>query len=239
MQFGNEQTHLCGLHPAACNAGEADLVNVFVNGVPVRINPLESLLTIESLFGMKNMRFISNGRLLSNALSLKFNQINDGDQIIALYPKDFQKPQQQTFSSSGLNKATNQTIISGSKLNNPNNGKFAEKKFRERFEKNWANKFNDPDSIYEQLLDATDPRTSSESARLSDLFRMRVENSPSAYRKVCSKFGDDHQRTGARKKATATVIPEKSFSPSTELLPEMWIHNATSPNNGTTSASVC
>ena len=218
MQFGEQHSQI---QESANGAISLEQVNVFVNGISVKICELDSLLTIESIFGMTGMRFILNGRLLCPALSLKFNGVKDGDSIIAI--------------PSSVNLANNPNRS----FSNNRNGKFRVQKLKERFDRNWANKFIDPDSVFEQLRDAADPDTARESARLSDLFRIKIENNAASYRKVCNKFIFDHNAICECEKKSVTVIPEKSFSPSTEFLPEMWIHGTSAPNNGTTRTSVC
>ncbi|OHT13941.1 hypothetical protein TRFO_43209 [Tritrichomonas foetus] len=212
-------------------------VNVLVNGVALNLNALDSLFSIEELFGFRQMRFISNGRLLSPASSLKSNGVKNGDSILALYPENQIKPKtHQNPTDDRLNDQQSNFNSFASQQNLQK--KFSLDKLKERFEKNWSDKFTDPEAIYEQLRDATDPRTASESARLSDLFKMRVESSYSAYRKVCNKFSEDSisQNIGSlqrRQRRQITIIPEKPMAPSTEALPELWIHDASRPNNRT------
>lgn len=195
-----------------------DRVNVLVNGVSLNLNLMDTLFSIEEMFGIRQMRFISNGRVLIPASTLKFNGVKDGDTILALGPRNNE-----------LN------LLSGGKNKTNKNKLFSIEKLKERFDKNWANKFVDPDAIYEQLRGQTDPKTAAESARLSDLFRMRVESNSSAYRKVCTKYTDDNisnfsigSNFSSPKKSIKceTVIPEKPLAPSTTSLPGLWIHNA-------------
>lgn len=218
MRVSNAHTHSQQFDLANEPIAE-ERVNVLVNGISLNLNPLDTLLSIEEMFGIRQMRFVSNGRVLIPASSLKFNGVKDGDAILALGPKS---------NDSNL-LSQKKTIMNQQKF-------FSIKKLKERFDKNWANKFVDPDSIYEQLRDATDPKTAHESARLSDLFKMRVESNSSAYRKVCTKFSDDNISNlpvensnfskQSKSKKIVTVIPEKPLSPSTTSLPELWIHNA-------------
>jgi hypothetical protein len=45
-------------------------------------------------------------------------------------------------------------------------------------------RFRDSDAVFEQLRDASNPITAREAARLTDVFRTRVEENPAAYRNV-------------------------------------------------------
>ena len=56
-------------------------VNVLVNGISLNLNPLDTLLSIEEMFGIRQMRFVSNGRVLIPASSLKFNGVKDWNRI--------------------------------------------------------------------------------------------------------------------------------------------------------------
>lgn len=215
MRVSSAHTHSQQLDLANEPMSE-DRVNVLVNGVSLNLNPLDTLFSIEDFFGVRQMRFISNGRVLIPASTLKFNGVKDGDTILAIGPRNDD------------NISRNRSMMNKRKL-------FSIEKLKERFDKNWANKFVDPDAIYEQLRDSTDPKTAAESARLSDLFRMRVESNSSAYRKVCTKFSNDsisnlsfdsNFSSPNKSKKMPTVIPEKPLSPSTSSLPELWIHNA-------------
>ncbi|KAK8842356.1 hypothetical protein M9Y10_025935 [Tritrichomonas musculus] len=211
MEFNNQQTHLQDLE-IANEAKTPEQVNVFVNGQLLTINSLDPIYEIENVIGIRNMRFVSNGRVLLPALSFKFNGIKDGSTIIALPPKN------------DIPKLTHTTSFQRIKYNETK--RFTISKIKERFEKNWAEKYRDPDSIFEQLRDTTDPRTADESARISDLFRMRIENNHIAFRKVCNKFNlkDDDLFFAPNEETLNTVIPSKSFSPSTKLLPELSLH---------------
>jgi hypothetical protein len=100
------------------------------------------------------------------------------------------------------------------------------KKMGQRGGKEWRSKFRDPDSVFDQLKMATNPQTATESARLADLFRIRVEGNMSAYRKVCNKCRleiNTERANNVDRPPPQTVLPEKAMSPSTDLLPESWL----------------
>lgn len=99
-------------------------------------------------------------------------------------------------------------------------------KLRERFDEKWATKFRDPDSVFEQLRDASDPVTAYESARLADLYRARIESNVSAYRKVCDRFAHMNDCNAIKGIGNnTTILPEKADSPSTNFLPELWLNS--------------
>ena len=174
-------------------------VSVFVNGVSMILNLLDPLYSIEEKFGMNQMLFILNNRVLSPASSLKFNGIKEGDFIYAIPKSKACQNQKNKYVQHNTNCFLN--------------------KLKERFEKKWSDKFSDPDSIFERLKFMNDPRTASESSRLSDLFKIRVENNPSSYRKVCKKYLLNDEN-GLGNKFPPTVIPNKLDSPSVEPLPD-------------------
>jgi hypothetical protein len=91
---------------------------------------------------------------------------------------------------------------------------------RQRFDSRFSARFSDPDAVFEQFREASDPVTARESARLADLFRTRVEENPSACRRL---FGRLKSLEVAKEVVVMeTVLPEKAVRPSTELLPERW-----------------
>ena len=209
MDLATTQTHLQELE-IAHEASNLEQVNVFVNGKLMTLNSLDPLYSIENIIGEHNLRFVSKGRVLLPALSFKFNGIKNNDSIIAL-------PQRKEIPTFTKQSSYQLTKFNASK-------RFKANKIKERFDKNWAEKFIDPDSVFEQLRDATDPRTANESARISDLFKMRVENNRFSFRKVCHKlkFADDDDLLFEHNDAPLiTIIPSKSFSPSTDLLPDL------------------
>jgi hypothetical protein len=93
-------------------------------------------------------------------------------------------------------------------------------RLRERFDRKFSGRFRDPDAVFEQFKEASDPVTARESARLSDMFRTRVEENPSACRRLLERISALEDPKPCR--AMATVVPEKALTPSTDLLPDMW-----------------
>ena len=149
-------------------------------------------------------------RVLCPAMSFSFYQFVDGD-VISIIPKE-----QEVGSLPSL-------FTSGSRTNYST-------KLRERFNLKFAQKFSDPESVFEQIQNATDPNTSNESARLSDLTRIHIEANPHTYRKVCNRFASIGSYDSLRTSQFPTVIPNKPTSPSTGNLPGYISSSTMGPN---------
>ncbi|OHT09227.1 hypothetical protein TRFO_21968 [Tritrichomonas foetus] len=120
---------------------------------------------------ISKMKFVANGRILSPALSLGFQGIRNGD-VLYIIPSDLDKESNDSLSTLLEVKKRERHI----------------QRLRDRFNAQWASKFRDPDAVFEQIKGASDPTTAHESARLADVYRIRVEENSSAYRKVCRRF---------------------------------------------------
>jgi hypothetical protein len=94
-------------------------------------------------------------------------------------------------------------------------------RLRERFDTHFARKFSDPDETFEQLRAASDVGTARESARLTDIWKMRVETHGGAVRRLMERMRELPARQPWSPNEP-TVLPEKALTPSTELLPEFW-----------------
>ena len=156
------------------------------------------------------VRFIHKGRLVCPAMSFAFLGIADGDEIFVVgEPKKEDTPPESrpdtTFN-------------------------FDVRRLKKRFDEKWADKFKDPEAVFEQLRSQRDPLTARESARLTDLFRARIERNTSKFRRLYSRFSrmyDDGQvsQPSTRGDSEVTVVPEKALCPSTDLLPGMWLRS--------------
>jgi hypothetical protein len=142
---------------------------------------------------------VHNGRVLCPALSFNFLHVCDGDEIYVAAPPA----------------AADRRFRPSPTLSIQTVGRL-----RERFDAKFGARFRDPDAVFEQFRDASDPVTARESARLADLFRTRVEENPSACRKLFARLESLEGRRPVQ--AIATVLPEKALTPSTDLLPEVW-----------------
>ena len=166
----------------------------------ITLSSIDTVSTLEKALELENVRFVSRGRILSPAFTLQFQGVKNGDEVYVL-----QKNESKTHQQMENAKISSQLVD----------------KLRARFDEKWASKFRDPDAVFKQLQDAANPTTATESARLADLLRMRIESNVSAYRKVCGRYHkvtDESQKQG---KEIPTVVPEKPGAPSCTLLPEL------------------
>lgn len=151
-----------------------------------------------------DLQFLHKGRILCPSMSLAFLGVNDGDEIYAVGMPSIPVRAKPKSSPS----------LSGPSLD----------RLRERFDAKWATRFRDPDAVFEQLRDSSNPLTAAESARLADLFRTRIETNVSGFRRVCNRFsrltnGESISRQRTPPTTPVTVVPEKPLCPSTDLLP--------------------
>ncbi|OHT12181.1 hypothetical protein TRFO_18193 [Tritrichomonas foetus] len=181
-------------------------------------NPMMNGSTSASNYSyMKKYRFVHDGRLLSTSLSLSFMGVKNGDSIFVINepPKNHtQNNCMNMFSTQNSNHANcdniqnnipassssenakclniQNSIFQNDFLNNincMNNMKIDQiDKLKMRFNQKWAQKFNDPDAVFEQVRVMSDPSLALESARLADLYRTKIETNVSAYRKVCDRY---------------------------------------------------
>ncbi|KAH0787224.1 hypothetical protein GPJ56_008735 [Histomonas meleagridis] len=169
----------------------------------ITMSSFDSVNDIANVVNAQDSFYISNGRILSPAFSLSFQGIKDGDTIHVLKKKT--KPEKMYVVRE--NYQLENDVIS---------------KLRERFDKGWAHKFKDPDAVFEQLRDASNPTTAGESSRLSDLFKTRIETNPAAYKKVCMRYRKELEGDPKIQSSLPTVLPLKSNSPSIQMLPTNW-----------------
>ena len=160
--------------------------------------------------------FIHDGRKLLNALSLSYLGVEDNDTLF-VFRKD---------------KASQKCQIKKDKIINYDQSLF---RLKFRFQQKYAHKYVDPESVFERVMLNSDPRLQKESARLADLYRMRVETNVSAYRKVCDRYSRQGNQVEAKSTSIhQTVVPEKPLIPSTNLLPEMNRSSSTDLAHGST-----
>ena len=166
------------------------------------------------------VKFLHRGRIICPSMSFAFLGVEDGDEVFVIGGAP-SKPR----TPPGLARPRGARDMS---------------RLKKRFDEKWASRFKDPDAVFAQLRDAHDPVTASESSRLTDLFRTRIETSASGFRKMCARMTrllNDEQcdRPSLGGGGEATVVPEKAICPSTELLPEMWLR---SPSAGVSHGGI-
>lgn len=183
---------------------KSEEICIDVNGKQITVNLNDPIYKIELLFGMKNMRFIINDRILLPSLSFKFFKIKNGDKLIAIPQRNqnlnLKKIQYDSFKKSELNR------------------------LKEKFDSKFSQNYLDPDFVFQKLINANDPNTKNESAMLSDLFKTKMENNPFMFRKICVNYLKNLSKNSFNEKDDfhcGTIIPSKSFSPSTIMLPDL------------------
>jgi hypothetical protein len=188
--------------------GEALLLNLEIRGAIEQSATVSSLDAVSSLCPEPGVTFLHRGRVLCPALSFGVLGIRDGDQIFTVSkgPREAPLPRRLPVDPPGA-------PIS---------------RLRERFDAKFSSRFRDPDAVFEGMRAACDKTTAREAARLTDLFRTRVEGSPNALRSLMGRIRvAGETRHGAT--AAVTVLPGKAVVPSTQLLPEIWSVPAPDP----------
>lgn len=180
-------------------------IRIFFHGVVecvMSFKTTDCLFDVSDRLNLSNVRYVSKGSLLIPSFSLGFQGIQDGDEMYVIH----RAPDITVDNEDVRNrdKKTNNDMLS---------------KLREKFDRGWAHKFKDPESVFKQLKDASNPITASESARISDLFRIRVETNPSAFRKVCARFYKLDLEENIPERVFPTVMPIQKNSPSISVLP--------------------
>lgn len=229
------------------NGNYLNSIQLFLHGYiesTIEIDPNSTSYDIENLLETKNLIFVHNGRVLSRALSLLFLGVTDGD---SLYVVNVQKNEQlpskaQTYLESPFqshqlfyrqrhpnceNYSNDNFASTSASPDKLENGLSSIEKIKYRFDQKWAQKFNDPDSVFEKIKLYSDPSLANESARLEDLYRTRIEGNLSAFRKVCDRYSKQGDNVNTKpteiksSKIHPTILPEKPIFPSTKLLPSM------------------
>jgi hypothetical protein len=155
--------------------------------------------TVSALSPDQRCTFIHKGRLLCPALSLGFLKIQDGDPLFVV-----EKPERPApLPKKSVHQLTSDAV----------------NRLRQRFDGKYGHRFRDPDAVFEQMRDAVDPVTARESARIADLFKMRIDNQPAIARKVAARLS---QMETGKHQQIPTVIPGEAVSPSTASLPVTW-----------------
>lgn len=163
-----------------------------------------------------NFKIIFEGRVLSPALSFSFQGVKDGSELFVIHSN-------QNSSTSNIRRSdkfltpnqiiTKRFLTNGKRENIMNH-------LHQRFDKQWGNKFHDSDSVFEQIKDSIDPTTAGESARLSDIKRLRAEENNNTYQKVCQRFQKiESSNDYFPNYSIPTIVPGKQSEPSSSPLP--------------------
>lgn len=195
------EREICGFMPLKMYESE-ETIHVHLKGD--EIDQIVEISTTETPNGLMSSayRYIHEGRVLSPSFSLKYLGVGDGDTVYVVA-----MPRREAVN---LSKEKLQNVSEHSK------------RLRQRFDEKWAHKFSDPDSVFERLEQLRNPETARESARLSDIFKTRIESNTSAFRQVCSRMMSMKRQRETKTTNNDTVIPSKAVYPSTDLLPDLW-----------------
>ena len=184
---------------------EMDTITLILHNSPVpsiTVSRFDAVGTLQTELQMPNAYFVCDGRILSPAFSFEYLGVKDGSEVHVV-PQTPEK----------VVKSQTKPAISSDVLN----------RIQDRFNTQWACRFKDPEAALKQLHDAVDPATATESARLTDVFRMRVECNQKAYRKVCFRYNCVNATPRIRCQSLPTVVPTKADEPSSNFLPCAWM----------------
>ena len=171
----------------------------------ISVLPADSISSIQNYTLLQNCQYLCKNLVLCPAMSFAFYDITDGDQI---YVQSNETEHSLQYSKKHSSSKPNMSLL------------------RKRFDLKFAPRFKEPDEIFQQIQASIDPETSMESARLSDISKIKIESNPLAFRRVCTRFSNvksfDDQQFHVPK--VPTIIPIKAISPSTDTLPMFSFH---------------
>lgn len=177
------------------------------NVVTVKLS--DSVSTVFRLLNIPPARILYNGNVLCPAMTFAYYGIENGASLVVI-----QAPPPQMRRSNSHNRFNQELTAAQQKT----------LQVRRFFEERCVGRVNDPDSILQRFHDAVNPMTSGEHARLTDLYKNRIETNTKAFRKLCAKFHSLVQFESVRPSSATpvpTVLPGKAVLPSTEFLPEL------------------
>ena len=168
----------------------------------------------------QNCKFVINGNILVPAFSFMFQGVEDGSIIFAV--PEHQRPEKSELPH--IKDKKSDTVLH---------------MLKEKFDRKWAQKFSDPESVFERLQNNYDPRTANEAARLADLNKMRIEESSMKnFRRIQERLANLSHSLPERKIRMTTKIPKKPDEPSSDMLPETWINSSLASYRYRVSTSV-
>lgn len=172
----------------------------------ISVSPYDSIENALTTLGVSNCHVVFKNTVLTNALSFAFYKINQNDTIYVVSKKD---------------KRQNASIIN-SKLSTPKSlSPETVQKMHVVFDAKYGKRLKDPENVFNCLKGFFDPTSSREAARVNDLFRQRIENNPSSFRKIYSRLSDLRKKPFLEEHHFPTILPEKALEPSTQFLPNL------------------
>ena len=193
------------------------------------VNLTDTVSSILSIIGESNAHIIYDGQPLSPAFSLMFYGIGEGSEVTVISPDPKQIDSNTLYRNSSYSNIPHPPCNRGSSLLlshrcNMSSSRLLSnesKRVKRFFVEKCMGKVRDPDAVYQRFQDAMNPITAMESARITDVYRSRIEANPNSFRRLCKKYRTlvDHEKN--KTFITPTVLPEKAEEPSTDLLPEL------------------
>lgn len=96
------------------------------------------------------------------------------------------------------------------------------KKMQKIFIEKCSGNMRDPEFVFQRFKDSINPDTAFEAARITDIYRSKIESNSLSFRKLCKKYNNLSSNDRIRKNPSMpTILPNKANEPSTEFLPEL------------------
>lgn len=180
------------------------LVGATVESVTVR--KTDAVGSVFDILSQPRSRIIFNGTVLCPALSFGFYGIADGDSLVVVPSREETLQRHQS----------NQNLLQ----TNSELARAREAQVKHYFDEHCAGRVRDPEVMLQRFQNAFNPTTSLEQARVTDIYRARIETNTRAFRKLCTKFHAlESMETEKVVKVHRTVVPERAKVPSTDYLP--------------------
>lgn len=183
------------------------MLQVKVSGLvetTLQVSPLDSIQNAISSLGLSNCFVLFNGSILTTAFSFSFYKIKENDTIFII---DNNKSKNQYSDFKSKPKSLSPETV---------------QKMHIMFNAKYGKRLKDPENVFDNLKSFFDPTSSREAARVNDLFRQRIENSPSSFRKIYLRIRDlRNKKAFLEEQNYPTILPEKALQPSTQFLPTL------------------
>ena len=164
-------------------------------------------------FKVNDLLFIHKNHALSPALSFAFYGISDNDQIF-IYPKKQVLPPKNEYVMT-LKANNHGKTFTENKVSNQREVLMSVMKGKTKLSINQQS--TKKVEMFKQM-NIISPIVE-ETARISDLVKVKIENTPSAYRKILSNYEMFCRLPRFHQKPTETVVPQSSEEPSKDILP--------------------
>ena len=205
-----------------CNEYQCDLSSCFTNG---------------------EYSMIFNGKELSPAFSLAFYGVSNGS-VITIIKKSSLLLNNSLVQTQGCRSTNNFRV--NRELDNVrrkayrgscslNSALQTNERVKRFFDEKCLGKVKDPEIVLQRFQDAINPATATESARLTDIYRCRIETNSRSFRKLCSKYTRFEEMAASRTPPPGiplppTILPEKPELPSTSFLPDISVISSSTNN---------